>query len=226
MPDIYDIDYNTHGVMLTPPDKRGDRNVAWIRSMLKPVQWVRDALFDTYRNSFTGDAYDNTATYAKGDRVRYIDRAVYECIEATTAGTAPSDTDHWIKIQDLYIGLKERAKYNSGKMLFEYMLNKWFEVAAAPADQIYIENNTVDVNGFYLGYSDTWQSGQLGNQFNQQHYLGAASAYATDPNCFTIYVPVAVYTALGSTNDERDNVVKSFADQYVLAGMIYNIQSY
>ena len=56
--------------------------------------------------------------------------------------------------------------------------------------------------------------------------MGLFPTYQTNTNDYTIFVPIAVFTALGDTNDNRENAVRNFADIYNLAGMRYDVQSY
>lgn len=194
------------------------------RVMMTPLTWAKNRLFTDYADGFTGSEYDNTVAYAVGDLVRYSDRAVYECIAVTTAGIIPTNTDYWIKVNDLYIGVRERVMYNSGKMLFEYLLNKWFEVDPPPADQIYIETNFLDNNGFFLGEFENTSSAVAQSETHQQAYLG--NTYSYEEDAFTIYVPIAVYTALDTVVTNREKMIRQIADKYVLAGMNYNVVSY
>ncbi len=224
MPSIYDNNFNLQSENLSPPDKRKPRILALLRAFVKPLQWLRDLFYTEYADGFTGAKWSNLTVYTEGQRVRYIDRAVYECILTTTAGIVCTDESYWIKIQDLYIGVRERMKYNSNKMLFEYVLNKWFEVDPLPADQIYIQNNVLDLNGFLVGESEPFTSSVAETEAFQLAYLG--NAYTYDLYAFTIYVPVAVWTALAATADDRDNIIRSEADKYVFAGISYNIVTY
>jgi hypothetical protein len=43
---------------------------------------------------------------------------------------------------------------------------------------------------------------------------------------YTIYIPVAVWTALGSNATDRNNKVRSFADKYNVTSNLYNIKTY
>jgi hypothetical protein len=151
MPTIYDIDFEIQGENLMPPDKRKPKLLAWLFAFLYALQLLRDRFYTYYADGFTGDRWDISTAYSVGDEVRYIDRSVYECIQATTAGILPTDTDYWVKIQDIYIGIRERSRYNSRKILFEFILNKWFDVDPLPADQIYIQNNSVYGTAFVMG---------------------------------------------------------------------------
>ena len=56
--------------------------------------------------------------------------------------------------------------------------------------------------------------------------MGLMPTYQTSVYDYTIFVPDAVYTALGSTANDREYAIRNFADKYNLAGMQYDVQSY
>lgn len=227
---IYIIVFNTVFKQLLPPNKRKTIMIAFFKVLAKPLQWLRDLLFDTYADGFTGNIYSAVTTYNKGDRVRYIDRKVYECLENSVTGVAPpTDTDKWLEIQDLWIGLRERGKYNAQRMVLEYALNKWFDTtfAYAPStSDIYIVNNTLALSAFWISDSDS----------ASPSYCAAADLYSDfwigdadyDPNTdhFTIYIPVAVYNALSSDPASRETIVRAFVDRYNTTGITYNVTTY
>lgn len=73
---------NEHGVCFA----YNAPNQVWIEFQQPPPQ-------------FTSDEFDDTATYAVGDRVYYATTGeAYLCIAATTAGDLPTDTTKWTKI--------------------------------------------------------------------------------------------------------------------------------
>lgn len=43
---------------------------------------------------------------------------------------------------------------------------------------------------------------------------------------FTLFVPVAVYNALGATNPDRERRFREFSDKYAVAGLVYQITTY
>lgn len=227
MASIYDIDYELQTENLTPPDKRKPKFLAYLYAFVSVVQTIRDRFYNQYADGFVGSFWLPSTPYAKGDKVIGPDNAVYEVITSGFAGsTDPPNLDpiNYTKIQDTYIGLRERLKYNSQKLLLEYILNKWFRVAVPPADQIYITNNSLDLNGFVLGEFEDTSSSIAQTESYQQGYLG--NLYGFDSYAFTIYVPVAVFNALASTDQERENIIRARADKYVYAGFIYNVIKY
>ncbi len=191
--------------------------LAWGKVLSKPLQYLRDLIFEDYANGSNYLLYDNSTVYVIGDRIFYLDRGVYECILATL-GNLPTDTTYWRKINDNYIGVRERILYNAQKMTFEWGLNRWFICSG-----IYITNNSLALSGFLMGETGEYSS-TLVNIANPSYLindfvLGGIYSY-------TIYVPTAVFNSLGTTNTERENIIRSFADNYNLAGMLYNVVPY
>jgi hypothetical protein len=224
MPSIYDINFNTQSERLLPPDKRLPKNKAYLKALVVAIQTIRDWFFNYYVDGFSGDAWDNSLAYNPGDQVRYVDKGVYECIEVSGIGVVPTNTTFWVKIQDNYIGLKERLKYNSRKKLLEYILNKWFDAPLFPAPQIYIQNNNIFGSGFLLGGSGGTSSTMARSSANQQYFLGNTPSFST--YAFTIFVPDAMFTALDPSATNAENMIRSVADKYVIAGMLYDVQTY
>lgn len=228
MSSIYSLDTDTVYKALLPPKKRKTNWLTWGKVHMKPIQWVFDLFFVTYADGFTGAKYDSSLTYLKGERVRYKDHSVYEAVIAVLVNKQPGNTSYWKKIQDVWIGLRERIKYNGGKMVLEYALNKWFETVFryAPAvSDIYIVNNIIIVNQFEIAVNEKYSS-----------FIPVKDIYAingipilelaNNQNAFTIFVPLTVHISLAANNTDRDNVIRAFANQYVVAGIMYNISAY
>lgn len=217
MASIYDITFSGLWEQVLPSRKRLATWLAMGAALLTPLQWLRDNFFDRYADGSSDPAYSGVTAYISGDRVIYTDRAVYECILAST-GNDPSDTTYWIKIQENFIGLRERAHYNSQKIVLEYALNRWFGVTSAPL--IYIENNVLINNSMIIGVDETETSAVA---LNENESLDAVGPTGTNNGtAFTIYVPAAVWNPLAATDLQREAIIKSFADQYVLAGITYD----
>ena len=237
---IYSADYNQLYKLLLPPKKRLTNFLAWAAMKVKPIQYLHDLLFVTYADGFTGLLYVAASTYAKGDRVKQDDHSVYEAIQAVPINTPPPDTTYWRKVQDIWIGFRERTKYNGQKIVLEYALNKWFGTtwrtplvngyAAIPDathelySDIYIINNTLFSDGFIIAQNAQYSDAIPKNSVYGQ--VGIGANYSSDQNAFTIFVPVAVYNALSADVPSREQIVRAFADKYVIAGVIYEIQTY
>lgn len=227
MPSIYDIDFDLQADNLNHPLRRKTKISAFLHSLVYPLQRLRDFFFNNYDVTATYSDYSGATAYVYGDMVIWTDKCIYELISATSTGNAPSDTANWIKLNDTFIGVSERVKYNSQKLLFEYALNKFFRVAALPADQIYITNNLIDAGVNFLMNTGSSESSVMPlNSVYQIHYMGLMPTYQTSVYDYTIFVPAAVYAALGSTANDREYSIRNFADKYNLAGMQYDIQTY
>lgn len=223
---LYELDTDYIGEQLMPPRLRKPKHLAWLKVLLKPLYNLFNIDFKDYNLGAAYNVYDIGTAYVFGDRVIWTDKRVYECILANT-GNLPSNTTYWLLCQDNFIGLDERIKYNSQKLLFEYALNKFFMVDPLPADQIYITNNFVDAsNNFVMDdASDESSVMPLDSEF-QEDFMDDTATYNTDIYDYTIFVPIAVFTALGDSNANREQTIRNFADLYNLAGMQYNVVSY
>lgn len=235
---IYDITFSNQAEQNIPPDYRGEKQKSWLKALLSPLQWLRDAIFVDYRNGFSGADFNILTAYAKGVRVRYTDNSVYETILPTTAGILPTNKDYWYKVNDVFIGLIPRMYYNSQQLLFEYILNQWFrttfrqpttEVNEAggfylPKSDIYIIKNTVDNLAF--GVTDDVNITVLISQTESiaTEMIGDSVNFSSIH--YTIMIPIAVYNALATTNQQRTSIVKSQVDKYNLAGITYEITTY
>ncbi len=227
---IYDIYFSQQTESLLPPDKRKPKTKALLQAFVSTLQYIRDLFFTEYTDGFTGDLWNVSTPYVLGDRVRYIDRSVYEALFAST-GVLPTDTIYWTKIQDVYVGLRERMRYNSRTMMLEFILNKWFEIPyvlpwsrANQVTQIYIVNNQIYGNGFVMGQTGETSSMMPNSSAYQGTYLSNSFSYNT--NTFTIYVPTAVFNALDPDATNAENIIRAVANRYVISGMLYNILTY
>ncbi len=218
---IYNVDFSGLWNTLTPPILRKPVQQNWGTSLMKPVQYLRDLVLDDYADGSGYNIYSNASTYTTDDRVVYIDRGVYESISGST-GVSPNDVNYWNKINDNYIGVRERVKYNSQKILFEYSLNKWFQCTG-----IYIDNTRFSTGGFVMGNTGAYSStlSNISTSLNTTYLNNSGWSGYTD-SCYTIYVPNVVFTGLSSTTIESENIIRSFADDYNLAGILYSVSGY
>lgn len=160
------------------------------------------------------------------------------------AGLPPDqDLVNWIKVLNNWIGLRERAKYNSQKIVLEYALNKVFlpliypltttfrqptgwdgSGNPIPNSDIFIQNNTVNSSAFFIGSDESQSSAVADSDDDQQSFIG--DGYTNTPFLATINVPIAVFDALAGNDIDRTNVIRSFASKYILAGITYNVTTY
>jgi hypothetical protein len=221
------LNFDTILDRMTPPKLRQTRFIAWLTVLFAPLKLKYDDIFNKYKTGDTSTAWSNVTAYVVGDRVRY-GIGIYEALTANTGIVPISDSQTWYKVNDDFVGTDERIMYNSQRIVFEYLLNRYFNVTPTTAPLIYITTNNIDTNGFYLGDSAINENGELAfgtyGFSNANDYLG--TSYSLNQYAFTINVPIALYTPLGATNTDRDNVIRNIADKYVIAGVLYDITTY
>ena len=224
---IFSVDYNNVWQQNTPQVLRQPIQLAWGNVLLKPLQYLHELIFEDYVNGSQYGTFDITSAYTLSNRVIYIDRGAYECISGTTAGIVPFNSNFWRKINDNYIGAKERVLYNSQKIIYEYALNRWFQTGVNnpyPGNGIYIETLVTDSTTFLLGSDGPNSSDLVSNSIYAESYLG--NGLINNIYDYTIWVPNAVYNALGPNITFRENTIRSVADNYNLAGMQYTVSGY
>ncbi|MEO6901557.1 MAG: hypothetical protein ABI241_00555 [Bacteroidia bacterium] len=217
---VYDLDTNFIGVQILPPPLRTRIHKAWVKMFLTPLMTLWKYIFVDYADGSIYMPYNNVALYSVGDKIIYADKRVYQC-KANCTGIKPSNLDFWFLINPIFMGARERIMYNSQVILYEYALNKYFLVTAAP--YIYISNN-ISSSFFVMGASSSTSSNMAANSLYSSTYMGIN--YSVTSNNFTIYVPSALFATLGTNDANRINAIRAFADQYVLAGINYNVIQY
>lgn len=227
---IYDQDYELIEEQLSPPDKRLPKWLAWLNSLMAPMQWVRDLFFESFVSGSPASLYSGATSYVLGDRVRFTDFSVYECILATT-GNDPTDTTYWIKIQQVWMGSDERVMYTGQKLSLEYFLNRWFgttfiqPVYNPPSSNsdIYLEENQ-EAFGFIQFTTEDFCSQQFTEEPNTLDFM--YTTYAAYLNDFTVNIPLAVYNALGPDDPTRTAAVRQQVSKYSIFPAVYNIVTY
>ncbi|KAA2242813.1 hypothetical protein F0L74_09805 [Chitinophaga agrisoli] len=221
---IYDVNYDQTGPQMLPPDKRYSRMVAWVKTLLKPLQWVRDLWMGSYRTGSTANPWVGSSTYAKYDRILYKQKVYESLIGGNTA--SPTDQTAWMVVQQNFIGVFERVLYTGNKLIFEYAINKYFgAVFRQPPNlsDIYISVNEKPFSVFVVG-------GIEGN--SSIVYSNTSSEFvinAYDFNTFfnmTLMVPAVLYAALDPNAANAEKIIRNYANQYIVAGIIYNVQTY
>lgn len=218
---IYNVDFENIWSQLTPPVLRKSVHLSWGNVLMAPVQYLRDLVFDDYLDGSTYDTYNSISAYTTGDRVIYTNRGVYENISGST-GTAPTVTTAWRQISTNYIGVNERVKYNSQKLLFEHALNSNFQTSG-----IFIANSGITASGFIIGETSDYSTAIGETTVPTSAAYITATFQGLNKTCYTIHVPNSCFTGLSSVNDtERVNIVRNFADQYNIAGMQYSVSGF
>lgn len=224
---LFNIDFYAKAVELLPPDKRRGKMVSWVRALLSQVQYCRDRVLGYYKvGTFDQFAYwQSLQPYNKGSFVLY-GQSVYECIVQGPTYEPPTNTNDWRLYLDYFIGVDDRIKYNHVKLTLEYSLNKRFNAQfnQPPAvSDIYITTNAPTASAFIVGSVEAESS--IVYDVNSTEFIINAYNFASFNN-YTIHIPIAKYTALGTTDAEREATVRNFADKYNTIGLKYNIITY
>jgi hypothetical protein len=231
MPDIFDIDYEVQEQNILPPTKRLPVILAYMFAIIYALQWVRDRILGDYKAGATYPIYNAFATYNIGDRVIFFeDHSVYECmVNGTVSGIGgPASDPAWMKIQDLFIGVDERIKYNSQIIVLEYALNRYYLVP--PTDpQIYIENNSSATPFFVMGNTGQTSSNMVNDSSISvaiTAWMGNVPTFPTPAPPFTVFVPTSLFATLGLTVQDQENNIRQFVDKYKLGGLTYSVEQF
>lgn len=144
------------------------------------------------------------------------------------AGTTPNNTTYWTKVIDNNIGLSERIRFSPQKILLEYALNAIFGTTfnqPPVLPDIYIENNNVDDDNFFIGELDD-DTGTIPQTDEQADYFISELDGDLTASDFTVFVPLAIWTALAATSQERDNIILSVVNKFKLFGYNADVQTY
>ena len=222
----YAFDTDLFIAQMLPPRKRTTGIKAWMGAMLSAISYLHELFFENYSDGSSAAAYNNGTAYTSGEQVKYTDNAIYECILAST-GNAPTNTTYWRKLQDSFIGVRERAKYSANVRTLEYALNKWFGTTFAmppSIPDIYIEPLTIDVNYFVSSTSASESGGAAISGGYAEQFVG--TSYTYNAYAFNIAVPVGLAASLGITQTVLENKIRAFADKIILSGTNYTISTY
>ena len=230
------INTDTFAVNFLPPKKRLPIYKAWTKTLLKPLQVLYNTMFGTFQNGNAAALYNPATAYAVGNQVKYTDKAIYQCWVAST-GNLPTNTNFWFKIQDKFVGIEPRMKYNAQHLLFEWALNEWFGttfVNVPGSSDIFIDAATADLGAFYVGLTETESSYVVFDEPEATAFVQALNL-TTAGISFTINVPIGVANALTTppTTDiapnisaNNENIIRQIADLYNYAGITYNVITY
>ncbi len=222
---IYDVNYKETARQLLPPDKRGPRMKAWLGALLAPLQYLRDLWLGDYRTGSIGQPWIALTPYAAGNRVTFKGSA-YESLVDNNTGNLPTNQSYWVLVQQNFIGVQERVLYTGNSLIFIYAINKFFgTVFRQPnnVSDIYVTVYPKPPSVFVIGATEA---------FSSVVYSNTSSEFVIDAYNFsgyfnmTIFVPVAVYNALDIDPNNREKIIRNFADKYIIAGIIYSVQTY
>lgn len=222
---LYDISTSQLSSDLLPIDERTTENKSLLQGLLSGFNymWTNVRNYMDGADTFEGIGFWSAGTYSEGDKVIYmINGSVYECVVSSTT-TTPSTSPDWKKVQDLFIGVNESQLFGGGKMQLEYALNRRFDTNYVDPhlgiSDIYVTNVINPIQCFYVGGSSN-SSWVYSNNSSQWVYNDYDWSNIT---IFTIFVPNATYTALGS---DPEKPIRQFVDRFLPAGLTYSILDY
>jgi len=217
----YDFNINNAATELLPPDKRYVKNVTFLQSLMSSLVWLRDLFFGSYWDGSTVAQY-SPGSYKYLDQVRYQKKIYSSLINDNT--DLPT-TSNWLLIQDNFIGLNERSKYNGQRIVLEYALNKEFDSTfrqpQTPSgigdtrSDIYITQLSSSVVGFLIGET----TGSAVGQTTSDDKVGNNNTFIYLNN-FQINIPIAIFA---TTNEPG---IRNFVNQYIPSGINYVINQY
>lgn len=207
-----------------PPILRVAEQIAWFDSTTKPSQYDND-LFMDYITGSTYANYASVSAYTAGDRVIFTDGGVYENLTGST-GIIPTNINNWSGVNESYIGAIERSKYQAQKYLYEYALNRWFQMTGITtssyfgpsAHTYYIQTLTAFTQSFLMGSAGEY-SDVMPRQSTQASAFMCGNFSSANPYEYIIWYPTG-YTSASTIE------IKSFADTVNIAGMLYSISGY
>lgn len=220
---------------LLPINKRTDSHIAWLKSVLEPMQRLNTFQGD-YENGSAYSLYDAGTSYNLGELVSggaAYAYAVYESQTNSNLGNSLDNTQYWIKINDFNVGVNERDNFRANKMVLEYGLNRYYNTIfrqptgvtySALRSDIYIEDNYITYPSFIVGntliapYVDN--SSHIWSDRSDGFILDGTFFYSTYQ--YTIWAPNSLISSLpsGILN------IRNIADRYNTFGINYDIQGY
>lgn len=222
---IFDITYNLQTRRLLPPFKRLPNWLAWMTSLVAPIQWLSNWSITYYRTGIYGlNQYNSSATYAKGACVYGLDGSVYEALEDISSGY-PLTGENWCKVLDTFVGAEERVLFNGQTVTLEYALNVFLGTQFIQPDF----NDPLTRSDIYIDTLDTDDdSALIGATTPDTLFVGADSSliddwvtddYSSNGVNFTVFYP----SSLTTRQVER---LMSYTEKYKLYGTTPNYVSY
>jgi len=219
MASIYDIDFNQQAPELLPPDKRDSNSISLTQSLLKALQWCRDLLFTSYKTGATAPNYA-AGSYSQFQMVVY-EKAVYYSLKDNNTDL-PTVTTSWLRVQDNFLGVDKRVKFNGQVLVLEYALNQRFGGTFRPPgssshSDIYLTNIPAVVSGFIVAETEPVSSSV--GQTTSADNIGLKYPFVQINN-FQINVKASVYALTNS------QAIRDFVNLYIPISINFTIVSY
>jgi hypothetical protein len=230
------VDIDELAVSMLPSEQRLPYWEIFAKAEASPYKNLY-TLFTYYMQGSTDMGYwDVAASYSKGDVVRMLS-GVYVSKTNSNTGNAVTNATYWLKVLNSFIGATERAKCTGRYLAMTWILNRAFGTTfrqppypspyggSGTFSDIYITTDAIVRTSFTM-YPGAAASSKMYPTFSTG-WLFEPPAYAAELSFkFTVHVPVAVYTALGSSAAIRESVVRNHVDKYNVTGITYTVATY
>lgn len=221
---MYTLDYFIKVEEALSPDKRQPKEVAFQKGLVSDIDNLHSQTFSTYKNYIIKPQWA-AGTYARKELVKYGKSVFQSNIDGNTS--EPSYDENWTLVSDNFLGSDFRLAIRGEKLVLEYALNIWFDtVFRQPplVSDIYITTSAiVGIDVFRVGIVE-FESSKVYSTTSSEFVIDAYT-FATQYN-MSINVPLAVFNALGASNNIRESIIRSFSDKYIPAGITYKITPY
>lgn len=224
---IYNVNYYNQVAQMLPPNKRQSRWLWWLFVLIRPIEWLWYNTIEIFKSGYALSAFNPMTTYNKNDVVEYMFKS-YISLKDFNADLPTSSS--WEKISDNWRGVDERILYTANKGTFEYALNlyfrgTWCSLQPSWSGYIWISTNAVANNFFRVSKTGEQSSAISVDKSSDPIPYEPDSAFGNQ-YAFTIWMQEDLYNALAPTNEERESIIRGFADKYNVAGLFYDIQTY
>lgn len=220
---MYTLDYNLAVESLNVPDKRTAVTTAFNKGLVAQTSNAHVQLFETYKDYVSVSVWVN-GSYNRKDLVKY-GKSIFQSSADTT--NEPTFSDDWVLVSVNFLGNDFRLKIRGEKLKLEFALNTWFNTTFRQPplrSSIYITTNEIlSAPVFRVGIIE-FESSRIYTDLSDEFVVNDYT-FLEQYN-LTIWLPIAVYNALATTNDARNSIIKSFADRYINAGITYNSNTY
>jgi len=226
----YSVDFKITSVELLPIHKRtvNIKNVMY--SFAKPLNQL-SAIFQYFRQGTAAGDYNALTVYVQGNLVNY-QRRVYFRNEVTigyVAGIKPNNTTYFVNALEFAIGMDERIRFAPNKIILEYALNKIFGTTfnqPPVLSAIYLVRNINSSDVFEVGQTNSESSTVSQSEIDSDYSIPQFNPSVIAVFDYTVFVPVAVWTALAATATERNNIILTVLNKYKLQGFLADVQTY
>jgi len=213
---IYDVTYSLISERLLPPFKRTPILLSYLNAALKPLQTLRDWIFDDYYNG--GTEIDGSGSIIGiNERLKYNSQTILlEYILNNALGTTSITITNSDVTAINYKYFFQASEISANLPTLD--LNQYF----------YLNNG--DLNPLYLFQESEQPTYFDGTEYINRDtvtpyimYLSGDFLLSYD---FTINISSAEYTALGTTETLRSGLIKGETDKYNLIGINYRILTF